>query len=212
MYTPEHFAIDDTDVVLAMMQANPFAILVSYGAEGLQATHMPTVVKGDGCRPSRIEAHFARPNQHWREFKGDGAEAMFIYSGPHSYIHPGWYPTKAATGKVVPTWNYAAVHVYGRARLMQDQETLRAHVAELSDQQERSQDQPWALADAPEDYVGVMLRGIVGLQFEITRYEGKLKMSQNREDADRRGVVSGLHEEGSESARDVAALVDQAIK
>ena len=212
MYTPEHFAIEETDAVLEMMRANPFAILVSHGPDGLQATHLPTVVKSDANQLLRIDAHFARPNQHWRQFRDDGADAMFIYSGPHRYIHPGWYPTKAATGKVVPTWNYAAVHVYGRARLMPDQEMLRAHVAELSDQQEREQRQPWALTDAPDDYVTIMLRGIVGIQFEITRFEGKLKMSQNREDADRRGVVSGLHEEGSDSARDVAELVEQALK
>ena len=212
MYTPEVFALEEPDKVLAMMQANPFAILVSHGPDGLQATHMPTVVKADGDRPVRIEAHFARPNQQWRQFRDDGAEAMFIYSGAHSYIHPGWYPSKADTGKVVPTWNYAAVHVYGRARLMPDQEALRAHVAELSDQQEAGRKQSWALTDAPDDYVSVMLRGIVGVQFQITRFEGKLKMSQNREDADRRGVVSGLHDEGTDGARHVAELVEQTIK
>ena len=212
MYTPEHFAIEETGAIVAMMRANPFAVLVSHGTDGLEATHLPTVTKTDGQQPVRIEAHFARPNRHWRQFKDDGAEAMFIYSGAHSYVHPSWYPSKAATGKVVPTWNYAAVHVYGRARLMQDQETLRAHVAELTDQQESGRDQPWALTDAPDDYVNVMLRGIVGMEFEITRFEGKLKMSQNREEGDRHGVVSGLQNEGTDGARQVADLVQQAIK
>lgn len=210
MYTPDHFRVDDRAEVLAMMRANPFAVLVSHGPEGLLATHLPTVIKVEAEGSARIEAHFARPNTHWHHFRDDGRDAMFIYSGPHSYIHPGWYPTKGETGKVVPTWNYAAVHVYGRARLMPDQDTLRAHVAELSDQQEQGRSEPWALTDAPEDYTNVMLRGIVGVQFEITRLEGKLKMSQNREAADRDGVVAGLRKEGTDSSIEVARFVEGA--
>ena len=210
MYVPDHFLMDDQAEIHGLMRANPFAVLVSHSQEaGLVATHLPTVYKPDAGQRGTVEAHFARPNAHWRMFKDEGAEALLIYSGTNGYIHPGWYPTKAKDGKVVPTWNYTAVHVYGQCRVMSDVEQLRAHVAELSDQQEHGRAVPWALSDAPEDYVQVMLRGIVGIQFDITRIEGKKKLSQNRPEPDRKGVVTGLRLDGGEQAEAMASLVEQ---
>lgn len=212
MYVPDNFLMHDKEEVHALIQANPFAVLVSHDpATGLVATHLPTVFKPNFGSHGTIEAHFARPNKHWRMFRDSGAEALLIYSGANGYIHPGWYPSKAKDGKVVPTWNYSAVHVYGHCQIVSDTDQLRAHVAELSDQQEQNRSTPWALDDAPEQYVQVMLRGIVGIRFEISRIEGKKKYSQNRPEPDRRGVVTGLRHDGGQPELAMAELVEREI-
>jgi transcriptional regulator len=213
MYVPDAFRLDDVGACHAMMRAHPFAILVGHGADaGLFATHQPTVLASDQGAKGVIEAHFARPNPHWRMFQDGAAEGLFIFSGPHGYIHPGWYPTKQETGKAVPTWNYATVHAYGRAEIITDEAWLRRHVAALTDQQETDYSDPWKLSDAPESFTQVMLRGIVGLRFEITRLEGKRKMSQNRPQIDRDGVVVGLRATGSDMAAAVATEVETAAQ
>ncbi len=192
MYTPAHFKVEDLAEIHAMMRAHPFALLVTHGAEGTVATHLPTVLKVDGASPmGRIECHLARPNSQWRSFDKD-AEALLVFQGPEAYISPGWYPSKAEHGKAVPTWNYQSVHAYGRLEVQSDKAWLLAHVSQLSDQHEALSARPWAVADAPESYIDVMLRGIVGLSLAITRIDGKAKMSQNREVRDRMGVVEGL--------------------
>ena len=132
-----------------------------------------------------------------------------IFQGPEAYVTPSWYPSKAAHGKVVPTWNYAAVHAYGRPAVMDDADWLRRHVSELSAQQEAGSARPWAVTDAPERYIDVMLRGIVGFRFEVARLEGKWKMSQNRPAEDRAGVVAGLTGEGE---TEVATIVAERSK
>jgi len=190
MYRPDHFRVDDVPAMHALMRARPLAALVSGGAAGLYATHLPTVLKEDGPF-GLVEFHLARANPHWKVL-AEGDEALMIFQGPEGYITPNWYPSKAEHQKVVPTWNYAVVHAYGRPEVMQEADGLRRHVGELTAQQERSEAQPWAVSDAPESYVDVMLRGIVGFRFAITRLEGKWKMSQNREMPDREGVVAGL--------------------
>ena len=208
MYVPDHYRVDDIADMHGMMRANPFAVLVSHGADGLVATHLPTVLKADAGEIGVIEAHFARANPHWKMFDPSGTDALLIYSGPHIYIRPSWYPTKAENGKVVPTWNYAAVHVYGRVELVHEADWLHAHVSDITHQQEAANDEPWAVSDAPEEYTKVMLRGIVGMRFEITRVEGKRKMSQNKSDVERRGVVEGLRSQDDSNAAVVAQLVE----
>ena len=130
-----------------------------------------------------------------------------IFQGAQGYITPSWYPSKAEDGKVVPTWNFAVVHAYGRTQVMDDEEWLRRHVTELTAQQESDQPLPWAPSDAPESFINVLLRGIVGFRFVVTRLEGKWKMSQNREEADRAGVVAGLTGSQVEADRDVAKWI-----
>lgn len=207
MYTPAQFKVDDSAEVHALMRAHPFAVLVTTGADGLVATHLPTVLKVDEANPlGRIECHVARPNPQWKSAAPD-VDALMIFQGVEAYIRPGWYPSKAEHGKAVPTWNYAAVHAYGRLRVIQDQAWLLAHVAELSDQQEAPFEARWATSDAPESYMAVMARGIVGLELAITRLEGKVKMSQNRPPADREGVVRGLAERDDGDDAQAAALV-----
>ena len=209
MYQPEHFKVEDIAELHNLMRGRPFATLVSSGSLGLYATHLPTVLKGEGALGT-IECHLARANPHWKDLAG-GAGALMIFHGADGYITPNWYASKPETGKVVPTWNYAAVHAYGRPAVMEDAGWLRRHVSELTDQQEAGRQrvgaQPWALSDAPEDYVQVMLRGIVGFRFEISRLEGKWKMSQNREARDSTGVVAGLTARGQGEDAAVADLV-----
>jgi transcriptional regulator len=209
MYQPEHFRVDDLPQLHALMRARPLATLVSHGALGLYATHLPTVL-GDDAPYGVIECHLARANPHWKDLAA-GNEALMIFQGPEGYVTPNWYPSKAEHGKVVPTWNYAAVHAYGRPQVMQDKDWLRRHVGALTAQQEASEGKPWALSDAPDSYIEVMLRGIVGFRFAITRLEGKWKMSQNREMRDRAGVVRGLGGRGEGEDVEVADLVSRHV-
>jgi transcriptional regulator len=205
MYTPDDFRVDDLPQIHALMRAKPFATLISGGSVGVQASHLPTVLKAEGPL-GVIECHLARANLHWKEL-AEGNEALMIFQGPESYITPNWYPSKSQHGKVVPTWNYAVVHAYGRPEVMQDKSWLHAHVAALTAQQERTESKPWSLSDAPDSFIEMMLRGIVGFRFAITRLEGKWKMSQNRELKDREGVVEGLGKRGQGDDREVADIV-----
>ena len=205
MFQPDHFRVDDLPPMHALMRARPLAALVSAGAEGLYATHLPTVLKDDGPY-GVIECHLARANPHWKTL-AECSEALMIFQGADGYITPNWYPSKAEHEKVVPTWNYAVVHAYGRPEVMQEADWLRSHVAELTAQQEKSEAKPWALTDAPETYIKAMLRGIVGFRFAITRLEGKWKMSQNREMQDRHGVAKGLAARRVGDDLEVAELV-----
>jgi len=209
MYRPDHFRVDDVPQMHALMRARPLAALVSTGPMGLFATHLPTVLKDEGPN-GVIECHLARGNPHWKELAA-GNEALMIFQGAEGYITPNWYPSKAAHGKVVPTWNYAVVHAYGRPEVMEDKDWLRRHVSALTTQQERGEAQPWAPTDAPDAYIEAMLRGIVGFRFAIARLEGKWKMSQNREMADRAGVVDGLGRRAQGDDAEIAEMVARHI-
>ena len=209
MYTPKDFRVDDTAQAHGLMRAHPFAVLVTYGADGIVATHLPTVLKvDDGAALGRIDCHVARPNRQWSTFAAN-TDALMIFQGPEAYIRPSWYPSKAEHDKVVPTWNYAVVHAYGRLEVVQDQAWLLAHVSELTRQQEAPYSDPWATTDAPEDYLAMMARGIIGVKFAISRLEGKVKMSQNREPRDRAGVVRGLADRASGHDSEIASLVEK---
>ena len=210
MYRPEHHRVDNLSLMHALMRARPFVALVSESAEGLYATHLPTVLKDDGPY-GVVEFHLARASPHWK-YLAERNEVLMIFQGPEGYITPNWYPSKAEHAKVVPTWNYAVVHAYGRPEVMQDTDWLRRHVAELTAQQERSEVKPWALTDAPETFIQVMLRGIIGFRLAITRLEGKWKMSQNREMKDRDGVVRGLGKRGVGDDLEMAEIILRHVK
>jgi transcriptional regulator len=210
VYQPEHFRVENTGQMHALMRARPFATLISAGSLGIYASHMPTVLKDEGPH-GVIECHLARANPHCNDLDGK-QEALMIFHGTEGYITPNWYPSKARHGKVVPTWNYAVVHAYGRPHAIQDSEWLRRHVGELTAQQERNESKPWALSDAPESFIDAMLRGIVGFRFVISRLEGKWKMSQNREIDDRLGVVAGLADRGGTDDAEIAEYVARQIK
>ena len=205
MYQPDHFRVEDVAQMHALMRARPFAALVSSGPAGLYGSHLPTVLKDEG-EFGVIECHLARANPHCKELAAV-SEALMIFQGPEGYITPNWYATKAETGKVVPTWNYAVVHAYGCPEVKEEAAWLRRHVGELTTQQEKAEVRPWEVSDAPERYVEVMLRGIIGFRFVVTRLEGKWKMSQNREMQDRAGVVEGLGQRDAGDDAEIAAYV-----
>ena len=205
MYVPEHFKLGDVSEQHALMRAYPFAALITTSEAGFEVTHLPTVLKDEGTL-GVVECHVSRANPHWKAI-GGAARGLLIYTGPEAYITPAWYPSKAAHGKVVPTWNYAVVHAHGSAEIIDDRQWLVRHVSELTDQQEAGAAVPWATSDAPGNYVEMLSRGIVGMRFTIDRIEGKAKMSQNRELPDREGVVSGLRALGGETNAKVADLV-----
>jgi len=209
MYRPDLFRVDDIVQMHALMRARPFAALVSAGSLGLYASHLPTVLKDEGTY-GVIECHLSRANPHCREL-GAVSEALMIFQGAESYITPNWYPSKAKHGKVVPTWNYAVVHAYGRPEVMNDAAWLHRHVTELTAQQERTEAKPWAPSDAPLSFIEAMVRAIVGFRFAIDRLEGKWKMSQNREMGDRAGVVKGLAARDQGDDAEVAELVSRHI-
>ena len=183
MYQPEHFLVDDLPQMHALMRGRPFAALVSAGAYGLYATHMPTVLKDDG-QFGLVEFHLARANPH-SKYLAECTEALLIFQGPEAYITPNWYPSKAEHQKVVPTWNYAIVHAYGRPEAMQDPHWLRRHVGELTAQQERTEARPWEVTDAPASFIDGMVRGIVGFRPEPrdhrARYGGDEQHQENAE-------------------------------
>ena len=204
MYLPSAFRQDDLAELHAQMQASPFALLTSAGAAGVQASHLPLLLAPDEGEFGTLYGHFARANPHWRDLQG-GAEALAVFSGPDAYISPGWYPAKAEHGKVVPTWNYIAVHAYGQAEVFDEAERLLQLVSRLSALHEAERPQPWAVSDAPREYIDSMLRAIVGFALPIQRIEGKWKLGQNRSKADQTGVREGLAASSEARDRELAA-------
>lgn len=203
MYVPPHFRIDDQEVVLGAIRAHPFATLVSGSPDGPFVTHLPMMVdEGHGKEGIALLGHVARANPHWRLVAED-PRTLAIFHGPHAYVSPRFYPSKQEHGRVVPTWNYVAIHVRGRLEAFDEPDRLRDLVDRLTKVHETGAEQPWALSDAPEDYVRRQLRGIVGLALHVEAIEGKAKLSQNREAADRAGVVAGL-EKGDATERAAA--------
>ena len=209
MYLSDHFRVDDVSQMHALIRARPFATLVSGGSAGLYASHLPTVLKDDGPY-GVIECHLARPNPHCN-YLAEGGETLMIFQGPECYITPNWYPSKAQHGKAVPTWNFATVHAYGRPEVISDKKWLLRHVTELTVQQERNEAKPWTPSDAPNAYIEVMLRGIVGFRFAIIRLEGKWKMSQNRETRDQVGVVEGLSKRNTGDDLEIVEIISRQI-
>jgi transcriptional regulator len=191
MYTPSNFAIDDLNELHQQILDTRLAVLVTHGEQGLQASHLPLLLNVDQGPNGTLYGHLARANPQWRELQ-NGAEALVIFAGADAYVSPGFYPSKAEHGKVVPTWNYVAVHAYGMAEVFTDADRLRNVVSALTDRHEAGRTSPWKVADAPTDYIDGMLKAIVGFALPIQRLEGKRKLSQNRNAADIAGVREGL--------------------
>jgi len=206
LYLPPAFREDRIDTIHEAITHSGIATLVTLTADGLIASHVPMLLDPEPGPYGTLLGHLARPNP---QAKGalPGVEALAIFQGLDAYITPSWYETKRRTGKVVPTWNYETVHAYGPISFFNDPERLRAIVTRLTDRQEASRAQPWAVTDAPEDFVQMMLKGITGFAIPITRLEGKRKLSQNRPAEDVAGVVAGLNADGRP---DMAAEVAQA--
>ena len=203
MYCPSAFRQDDLATLHQQIQASGLALLSSAGEQGLQASHLPLLLEPHEGEFGTLYGHFARANPHWRDL-ATGTEALVVFSGADGYVHPGWYPAKAEHGKVVPTWNYIAVHAWGQAEVFDDAERLLRLVSRLSDRHEQGRARPWAVSDAPRAYIDAMLRAIVGFALPIRRIEGKWKLSQNRSAGDQAGVRAGLAESARASDRELA--------
>ena len=204
MYVPANFREDRVEVLHETIRRIALGSLVTLGADGLMASHAPVLVEAEPAPYGRLLGHIARANPQWKTAQPE-AGALAIFTGAESYISPGWYPTKRESGKVVPTWNYVAIHATGRLRFFDDAEALRGIVTRLTETHEAGRADPWKVTDAPADYIDAMLKAIVGFELIIDKLEGKWKMSQNRPAQDRAGVVEGLTREGRSA--EVAAIV-----
>ncbi|MHC8346874.1 FMN-binding negative transcriptional regulator [Pseudomonas sp. RT6P73] len=191
MYNPSGFAIKDLHELHEQILSTRIAMVVTHGEQGLQASHLPLLFDSEQGPNGTLYGHFARGNPQWKELQ-NGAEALVIFAGADAYVSPGFYPSKAEHGKVVPTWNYVAVHAYGTAEVFTDADRLLNLVSALTDRHEAGRAQPWKVTDAPADYIDGMLKAIVGFALPIQRLEGKRKLSQNRSAADIAGVREGL--------------------
>lgn len=205
MYVPPAFREDDRAALHGMMRDARLVNLVTATAEGLVATPLPLFLAPEEGPHGTLYGHLARANRQWK--LPPSGEAMALFTGPDAYVSPSWYPSKQEHQKVVPTWNYVAVHAYGPVEFFEDADRLLEVVTRLTDLHERPRAKPWAVADAPEGFIRAQLRGIVGLRLPIARLEGKRKMSQNRTAADRAGVAAGLAASDRASDRAVAALI-----
>lgn len=207
MYTPHQFALEDPGQVADLVRTVGAADLVSVGPDGTPlATRLPVLWDQE---VGVLHAHFARANEHWRHI-ADGARGLAVVTAAEAYISPSWYASKAEHGRVVPTWNYSQVHFAGTLTVYDDTDWVRAMVTRLTEQHEHGRRQAWSVSDAPERFMTGQLRAIVGVELRIDRVEAKAKLSQNRSDADRTGVVIGLRTETSARAREVAEAVADA--
>ncbi|KFK95601.1 MULTISPECIES: FMN-binding negative transcriptional regulator [unclassified Serratia (in: enterobacteria)] len=191
MYQPASFREDDVETQLALVRANPLGLLISHGSQGLLADPIPFLVDVDQQGRVTLRAHVARANPHWQVLQ-TVQECLVVFQGVEGYISPNWYQSKSQSGKVVPTWNYAAVHMWGVPTVTHDPLWLRQQLDGLTRLQESQQPEPWQIDDAPANYIASQMKGIVGIEIAITRREGKWKMSQNRSAEDVSGVIAGL--------------------
>lgn len=213
MFKPPLFSEDRVEVMHELMRAHPFATLVSSATGQLSADHVPLVIHPEASEHGVIRGHIAKANPLWRETQGDDAiSVLAIFQGPQSYVTPSWYPSKAAHGKVVPTWNYVVVHARGALQFTNEPHWLMAHLTELTFRHESHRPSPWAVTDAPEDFVQRQLKGLVGFEIEIETLEGNWKVSQNKNERDRVGVERGLLTENNTQATAMAGIVQSALK
>ena len=192
MYVPNHFKEDDTGKLQQYIRDYGFGLLIVADDCGIEANHVPFHLSSeeDGTL-GQLQCHLARSNPVWQRLQ-DGAQVLVVFQGPNAYVSPSWYETKAETGRVVPTWNYLAVHVEGSARVIQDSAWLKHHLYRLTDQHESGMSNPWSVADAPTEFTERLVKAIVGVEIKIETLTGKLKASQNQPEKNRAGVKAGL--------------------
>lgn len=206
MYIPHFNVLEDQAEIRHMIDAIGTAEIVTVGPDGTPlATLLPILWSEDG---STVIAHLARANEHWKHIE-PGSRCLAIVAGPQAYVSPAWYASKAEHGRVVPTWNYTAVHLTGTITVHDDPEWVRGAVTELTERHEHPRTEPWAVTDAPTKFVDGQLKAIVGLEMTVERVEAKAKLSQNRSVDDRKGVIAGLNTEGGPREMSVAMLMHQ---
>jgi transcriptional regulator len=209
MYEPPLHRQNDRALLFDLIRRRPLGLLVTHGPQGLLANAIPFLLDAEASPFGTLSAHMARANGQWRDLAATG-EALVVFSGDDRYVSPSWYATKRETGKVVPTWNYVMVQARGAARVIDDEAWLRRQIAALTEAHEKGRAAPWAVGDAPEDYLAAMVRQIVGVEIAVADLRGKWKASQNRSAADRDGVIAGLTDEGDAEALAMAAIVREA--
>jgi transcriptional regulator len=205
MYQPPHFREDRIEVQHDLIRVHPLGLLITAGPSGLLANPIPFLVDSEESARGTLRCHLARANPQWRELAAV-EQCLVVFQGPQEYVSPSWYATKRETGKVVPTWNYVTVHAWGRPSVVDDATWLRRQIEDLTRLKEGTRLAPWQVDDAPAAYVASQMKAIVGVEIPIERIEGKWKVSQNRPEADRAGVVSALRG-GGEHAEMMASLV-----
>lgn len=193
MYIPRFNEENRPEVLHALIKSRPFATLVTLGASGLVATHLPMVFDPSDGTHGTLRCHLSRANTQWRDFSSS-VDALAIFSGSQHYITPNWYPEKAEDGKVVPTWNYVVVHAYGPITVIEDPAWLQQHLNALTSTHEAASSTPWHVSDAPADYIASQMKGIVGVEIPIRRLEGKWKVSQNQSERTRDSIECGLED------------------
>lgn len=204
MYSPPQFIENDESVLRALIEAHPLGLLISTSGTDVLANPVPFLVSAeDGV--TTLRAHVSRANEQWRHIK-DGASVLVVFQGANTYVTPSWYASKAEHGKVVPTWNYAMVQARGTAIVHEGSEWLGQQVGELTERHEADRSTPWKVNDAPDAFVAAQLRGIVGIEITVEHLTGKWKVSQNRPEADRRGVHAGLTQDGNADMADLVGL------
>ena len=203
MYQPPHFREDSRAAQHALIRSHPLGLLITAGPGGLLANPIPFLLDDAGPHGT-LRAHLARANPQTQELAAV-EECLVVFQGPQGYVTPGWYASKREHGRVVPTWNYATVHAWGRPRLIEDATWLGRQIAELTALREAARPEPWAVTDAPQPFVAAQVRALVGVEIPITRIEGKWKMSQNRPEADRTGVVAGFRADGEAALAELVA-------
>jgi transcriptional regulator len=211
VYVPAHFNEDRVDTLHELIRGAGLATLVSMTADGLIASHAPMMIDPDPAPYGTLIGHLAKANPHARA-ADPAIQALVIFQGPDGYITPSYYAAKREHGKVVPTWNYAAIHAYGTLEVFDDPVRLLAVVTRLTNLYETRRAQAWAVSDAPDDFIQGMLRGIVGIALPIARLEGKMKMSQNRPATDQTGVIDGLRRDGQDALADAVVRATQPAK
>jgi transcriptional regulator len=195
MYVPAHFAVQDQEALHQLINEHPLGILVTNGAGGLDANHIPFELAPNEREHGVLRAHVARNNSVWNDVQ-NGADVMVVFRAEDAYVTPNWFPSKHEFHKQVPTWNYRVAHAHGKITIQDDEKFVRGMVARLTRVHEASQPVPWKMTDAPKDYIDTMLKAIVGIEIEITRLDGKFKLSQNRELRDRLSLGEGLMGQG----------------
>ncbi|OHX37042.1 transcriptional regulator [Methylomonas sp. LWB] len=208
MYIPKHFDEPRTEVMQALMRDYPLATLVTLAADGLNANHIPLQLTDDGSAYGKLSGHIARSNPLWTDFDQQ-TEVLAVFQSENSYISPSWYASKPQTGKVVPTWNYATVHAYGKLRIIDDPAWIRRQLEDMTAAFEAGFPEPWSVADAPADFTERLITQIVGIEISVTRLQGKWKISQNQPPENQSSVITALHESGQPA---MANLVADAAK
>ena len=205
MYVPKQFREERPEILARAIRDIGLAALATTVADELQVSHVPMVLKEDAGGAWTLETHVARPNPHWQR---PGGATVAIFQGPQSYVSPSWYPTKREHGRVVPTWNYIAVHAHGALEVVDDETWLLAHLDDLTRENEAGRAHPWNVSDAPAEFIRGLTRAIVGLRLPVRRAEGAWKMIQHRSEGDRLGTIAGLETEpaGREVARTMREL------